>query len=1519
MEPYKPLIVIRWITETDKIKYLFDSKSNKKNDMVLIKENIYQDDNLEYAINKIIQYIKATDKNITDKAYVWKGNKSILFNIKEIKWKGYNVNPFKSINRDSKELEKKIEYDYNTGLFEYSQINIVFSNDFDFSKNKYYYTNTYVPNDLKSIKNREALLYKLINKEVEHTNIESELYNSVDLYDKIKPTELAYLFDRMTTNNNIQIIQWINDNNNVLYKLYKNHRLDEKFLKKIFDLEKNVTINCINIYSFTSNVICKITIDSNGNILISYILSIRNNVKWDHISNNKKIIIKYLTSNLRQAIKPSEIYLNLKVYIVANNNSFRELSKKIGEYIDIFHVNKLNIEKNKNIINCTYKRSTNYNKDSINISEYIKSRLNLGITVNDLINELVNYDIDNKEAENLILEVRNIMNNPNLQKENKNINIKNTGTIVNIEQHLEGYNIEIINCPSRKELNSLLYWLTRIIENNRKKTIKVPKDLQQKDLQQKAPQQQAPQQKDPQQQAPQQQDPQQQDPQQQALSPSSSSESDKEYDLSKWNFSGGALTKNQHGYLINLLRNADNNLFIGDYARQCQASHQPLVLNKTEKEALDKKGLLKHFDNIIEYGSSKSNENFYTCPRLWCPISKIPLNHDSTNPSDLKCPIENEEPMEMYWDNDKTKPRFVKLKKNNKNNELLIPCCFKRDDIPKEDKSNIHVPKGTKSVIGEKISIPLIQKDKNYLLNTTPIPINRYGVVPESLYKILYPNVNFVLCSNLNKTDKCLVKKGIRHKSNKENANNDSIIHALAYLLNFENKNKFVNDISKRLDIIKFMTLENGALCKSFIDETPIIAENEPKLLESFNKYINSNAEIKKLLHLNNKKYELSRILNIYKAYNKFIDFLRADNYPNEKNPNYLYSLLSVLYNVMLVIWEKNEDDINIVCPYYNSFQDIISGLGLNPKAIMLLKDGYYYEPLELKLRSIDGEKLIKINDYPNIKSIINECNKLNKNYEDTVYNNLETYNKLTKSNLYSNGDKFKINRVLINSDLSIDRFLTEGNILIKTKPITISLLNAIIKNMKIKKILFYDDIVNDKYKIEILLNDFKIFIDKVNKYDIGYNLGELNSPEDAVVLVSTLTIFKKDITSNNIIHTGKKDALNTYIRDEIKESKKWYQLQLMVGKTLLKKLDDEKINVLNNKKRIDAITTLLKNFDNIPKRDIKMVQIILEEMPLYSMKHIEEWIKKVMIYNKYDFDHTIKEKKDEFIFTGNTVFNEIPSKLLMYHKNNPNNMTSIKSPKISNFTIKKAQIEAIELPSMYNYPGEKLKSKWIKHKKKIWENMRLLRNNEYNKNVIPELFEWLVKMLNYNLTYQDVIDGSRSKYFDIINNKDAMENIFSDPSFMKEYVSVGKVEKKAYTTLRIFLDNYYKNTPEKDKAEIINTILSDNKIYPNDINLLTITELLNVSILLIHRAKYGIVEKKVARGDIEDLIISSTFMPAQNNIYERPLIILGKENDKKFTSYHAITEANKNIYIQLEDAPEDIKILIRAHITQLM
>ena len=44
----------------------------------------------------------------------------------------------------------------------------------------------------------------------------------------------------------------------------------------------------------------------------------------------------------------------------------------------------------------------------------------------------------------------------------------------------------------------------------------------------------------------------------------------------------------------------------------------------------------------------------------------------------------------------------------------------------------------------------------------------------------------------------------------------------------------------------------------------------------------------------------LSRLLNIYKSYKKFINFLSSDDYPIDKTPYYLYLLVNNFDNDIL-------------------------------------------------------------------------------------------------------------------------------------------------------------------------------------------------------------------------------------------------------------------------------------------------------------------------------------------------------------------------------------------------------------------------------------------------------------------------------------------------------------------------------------------------------------------------------------------------------------------------------------------
>lgn len=1528
MKPFKQIKVYRWKSEIDKETYIFNNEndiSNPNNTDIIINEPIYQDDNLDDAINKIALYIQNVKKTAILPIYAWTKNKPILFSINNIKWSGYNINPYKSNNRKSQELLEPIIYDFNTNeLFDYSVINIVFSNDIpDLKNNKYYFVNKKIPS-YDAYNKRDKKLLSLKTIDIQNIKIVSEIYHRIDLHFKLKNEKLlSDIFSNLHTNNTISMIQWVNDNTKILYKLRKKHNITLEQLINWTNIDKISKIQCIYIYSILKNgTYCKVMIDNNGNILFSYIIDLRQAINWKDIINNRDNIVINLEGAIKQSIKLKELSLKLNVFFEIDNSSMDLLSKKIGEYIDIFHVIKISREKDKQRITCVYKRSSNYNKDAVDISEYVKSRLQIGILKNDIIMELVNLGINSDEANNIIDDEIEMIKRDNdmIDGEKPKVNISNTGTIILIEPYREGYLVNIINLPNKKELSFLLYWLTRIIASTRdtKKIIK-----QQPIKTYIAPKKES-----------------------SSSSSSKKSEEDeddlglKDYDLSD---GGAPLGKQKHSYFINMLQLADKDLFGENYAREkCQATNQPIVISPEYKKTLEDNNNL-HFDNIIEYGSKPDIKNYYACPRLWCPQSKIPLN--VKDPS-AKCPIENEEPMQLFWDNDKNKERYVKLIKPNEKG-VCVPCCLKKK--PKEEeltkcKSFIQEPKKDIKVseikkelvdIGpESLKEDDVLKEENYIMNqTAPIFVGRYGAIPSILHELLFPDISFVLCSKtLNKTQKCLVRKGISHRvSTKESYTNDSLLHAIAHSLNFKDKNTFIKDIKKNLDLITFISLENGEVCKSFIDITEIIPEDNKVLCNELKKWLESNETTKKLfntdsLYCDDYTWELSRLLNIYKGYTKFINYLSTNDYPTEKSPYYLYSLLSSLYDVLLVIWEKIEktNEINIVCPYYSSFEDLLSGMDLYPNMIMLLKEKKYYEPLELKLRSTDGEKFIKLNEFPNMKKLISQCTKLKEHNDinNNLYSKIYTLNQWTKTKILKDSNKFIINRILINNDLSIDRFLTKGNILIKIDiPITISLLPTFIKNLNIKQIIFYDDIIDTKFNINILSNDLDIYSEKINSLgNISLEIGQLKKGinKDAFEFYTTLVIPIRKIKNTNIIHTNIENIITNYKNIQNKDSKKWYQLQIMVANKLINTYDDISLELLQKLSTQEKVDTLFKLFSNIThKNDINKLQIIFEEIPIYSIKSIKDWINNIIIYTKYDyFDKVINENNKEFSFSQLAIINGIPEKLLLYHNYLPNNNINENKLITDDYVIEDIKEDLYEMPSLYSGTPEKLKTKWIMHKKSKWINMVILNNSNYNKQTIPEFYKWFSKKIGISSSYDEVKKVTRSKYFELMNNKEGMFLILEDPSYFNEWNN--NISKK-YKTVQLFWDNFYLDSTDNEKRKIINKILDDDVLFPNDLNLISISELLNISILIIHRGKYGKYEESLKRGDIDDLVLSSTLFVAKKNMLNRPIIILNKSNDKYKSIYSAIIEKTdkisyNSIYLQYKDIPNNVKMLIDAH-----
>ena len=1457
---------------------------------------VYEDDNLETAINKIAKSIYNSDR-----FYVWKGNISLLFNIDNIKWTGYSANPLNAINLKSKQLKEPVNYNYNIGLFPYNSINIIFEKDFpELKNNPYYFTDKTFP-PLSQIIAKENILKSLETIETKPIIDVTTSIHKYELTSKLKKSyELVELFEKLNTNTTIQFIQWINDNYKIIYKLFKFNKLTKDKFIQWTDIKKLPSINCINCYSIlTTGTYAKLTINQDMSILLSYTINLRKNINWSEIHKNIKEISEYAITYLNQKLLFDELSIKANIVFEVENVAIQNLKKKLSEYVDIFDI----LKSNKETINLIYKRSSNYNKQGFDAHLYVKNCLFLGLEEEDIISQLIilNNDISIQEAKDLLKSEQELiyeMEQQNIKQQDNIINKINT--IVIIQSYKNGFLINIINIPNKKELENIIYWLSKIISSAVQKT---KTQITKKPIVVKSP------------------------------SPSLSDDDDNdESKLGKLSFSsssssssssisGGALGKKQHSYFINLLQKADKDLFQNNYARtKCQAVNQPVVFSQEYKKILQKNGNY-HFDNELLYGSKADIKNVYTCPRRWCPQSKVPLDPENPN---AKCPIDNEEPMDMFFDNDPTKKRFVKLIKPDENN-VCVPCCFKKP--PKADELN-------KCKFYNDIPAPaevVANKDENYLVNTSPIEVGRYGAIPQSLHELLFPNVKFTLCSKmLNKTDKCIVRRGIIHKTSKKikNAQTDSIINAIAYGLDFKSKELFISDIINRLDLITFMSLENGNVCKAFIDQLPIIPENNKKMVEELKEHLIKFKLNTKITNIDNINYKLSRLLSIFNSYKKFIEYLRSNDYPTGKSPFFLYSLISILYNILLVIWEKQGETTSILCPYYTSFEDLIGSMELNNQVLMLFKEKNYYEPVELKLKGVDGEKLINLNEYKHIKRLFKECsllkNKYNENY--SIFNNIYSLNTWIKSSLLKIKEKFIISSVVINNDLSISHFITREGFFIITNKISISFLNRIIIDLDINEIVFYDDIIDKQIDINLIITDYNLFIEQCKLLNINYDFGELTTTTKTEYYYS-LTVKKLPLT-NDIIHSQIIDDLYKYQLVNKNKNKKWYQLQLMIYLKLLN-LPDAKFNELLSLNKETRITRLFKELDLEKNPEKSKLRIILEETPFISKKHVKKFLNDFIIYFKYDFlNPLIKENKYQFLFSQVAIQREIPAKLLIYHPSTPN--ITFNSFENKDYVYNNDDVaEIVQLPVLFKGNLEKLNSKWIMHKKSKWSNMLYIRNDNYDRNSLKELYLWLATLLNIKTTYADLEKSALNDIQKIFNSKDyelmkpLLKELFDDPYFNKLLV---KAIGKKYTNFNIFWDKYYNLKSVEEHKDILRTIFTSatEPLYPNDHFIMAMCKILNINIINIHRSKYGINDKKepVVRGDVEDLLLSSTFYKAPTQNYlNRPLIIFYKYNNSNNTIYNVIVDSTispigeKSIYMRIKDIPQAIKYLIDEHL----
>jgi hypothetical protein len=1512
------------------------------------------------------------------------------------------------------------DYAKSKELFETTEvINIVLKSDFN-EDIKYYYDdirfkcNNYRDADAASDR-KVGELYKV---RVANTKKVAEEYNDVVFAAKIADMpSLIIVFDKLSASSKIQLIQYITSLNKAYYKLYKNHNFkNRKELARIFKKANdasNKDKECIKIY-YTKRIV--ITIYATGVIHLTFNYQIDKGTGIAEIMKHKEELNEYINRVLNINIVFKEKFINARI----KYNVYKATTESLRREIVASSI--FTVAKDKDDVFYYYKRTANY-KDRSAVDKNIKTNA-------------VAAAVAASAAD--ILDARII-----------------------VKKEAGGFIIDVKNTKSFFEFECLEYWISRIIESsiNDKQSTEPAAIASPKGSPKVSPKG-TPKGSDGS-------DGSDSDNIYKGLlnnyadgSSGSSSGGANGYALAAGGYDGYALAagaianggakgdgdENSH-YLINKLKIADKDIWANDNkARKCQKKKQPLPLSTDEYDNLTKQGY--KFANSMVY-----NKTTYVCPRIWCPKSNVPL--DAADAADAKCPLADEKPILM---NDKVKGNYVYLIKNHN-----VPCCGikppkepkvpkqkpkpkspKSPDTPKQSpkspiqqpKSPIQQPKSPiqqpKSPIQQPKS-PIQQpkspkspkhsakpdNDNNHIMKRYPIDkINRYGDIPEELYKILYPN-NYKKylnkCSspnNINK-ERCIFRKGLINIEEITGDGYDNIINTIAYLVGEKTKPTFIETIKNKMDILKYISLDNGNVCKDFGDYEPVLYENNKRLYEDLKVHINTKKLAIEIPDTPDKdsseaeEYKISRLLYIYKSYITFIEYLSADNYPEDKGIQYLYSLVALVYKRLLIVWEitintnSNTPSVDLVAPVYaNDIIEYYEGLkkaggngGGNAEILMILREKwvingskeenkkykdnklyeimkdrdniYFYEPLVIKQINTVEKKHYTLSEFPNITKIMN--------YKPA--NNILKHLKHLNNNIKDDTKAYRFNTIIINDNYTIDKMMLENGVIIRFNPHGSLVLPYLMKELNIKNVVFVDDIYNGR-KIETINHIYATFLENINKLNkaektlnITVDIGEIIEINN----IQTRSVHRQPIAvaaaaDGQVILYGKKGVYEEYDKKNARDIKEWSRLRLLVKDRLeaLLETKNNKIAEYSKKSRSEFIKWLLGLFDNgqSPRstQSIAKIQIILEEIPVFTKEGLNDWYASTLLHTKYDYINGLSDNfvdnddGTELLFTQFLINKNIPKNILYYHDANPRiierdsgdgdgaDIVNYEDGKASRSG--KASPKAIaKIPSMFEGELKPLSSKWTKYKKRIWYHIKYVKNT-YTPNNIIELFNYL-KALDNNLVndYNDVIEKTFKHYESVFNkNKDnrddnikEVKDIFKDPHFYTSYINaMNQVNntKKVFKNVELFLKNYFYNSKVVDERKNIleNMKTSGSYVYhPNEATFFMMSKVLNISILIIHsRAEYGKAVDVSKRADDKDLSITTTIFKAGGSggsgsgsgsgrgssggkVLERPLVILYRHNDKTQLNYYIIRNPQNNniIYTELKDAPDEIKAMV--------
>ena len=1135
--------------------------------------DIFQDDKIKIAIQKISNFF---NENI----YAWSTDDqySIEF-VTSIPLP--HINPFK-ITSVYKKASKTISHDIRTGLFMLNEINVVRRSKLPTGVDHRYY----FYKEENTVQNIEQNLIDLSKEEP--SNIVSTFITRFSMNGEISMNHsIKYIYENLLEANTIvDCAVWVFDTLNRKYNIVSNWREKEIPLELIEDTPyRTECLLLINKINNTKGYYI-VKIDNDGNIILNIHTFIRQKYSIENIASlikSIKDLIKDITG-YKHEIALYENYIKSQVAINSPNFNIKHFKKQLTGFNNFVVVNS----NQHNIM--TYKRTSIDDNVDMDEGSYIQNMLDQGMTTIEILNRLRDQYSDTKTDEELIDIINNLGDNDN---QNISHNIKRIQLIKDKTMFKMSYNndtnlvvFDIENIPNVLELGYMLFWISRLCNSTR--LFSQTNEFKIKSSSKSSSNS--------------------------SSMSSSKSSSDQQFQYENVNQPSQVNSNTSNSSLssigsdqssvegggrkqIVILQNLDQNMFGKNYARHCLNTRQPIGMKNEEFQKY-----IDRVDNHIVVGN-----NTYFCPRWWCPDSEIPIKDTSKE----KCPMKDEKPINLYEKHTTAlkDPNIAKhVKMNNKHNQ---PCCYTKEI---EDKQ-------------ENTSISNIDKTNYVLTLSEHVPQGRYGKLPDEILQFFNDSSSTgTQCAVTIKNSLCAFRKGLQLDPYERD-----IIDILSHLLE-KTRKQFINDIINKIDIIDFISLENGEILREFVKIT--IKNNSTKGLKA-TEYI---PEMVKFPDNINKL--------ILKALFNYLKFLKNSRV---RSPHYLYSIVSIVFEKILYIWKHRNNVSHMICPMFSAYSDIEKMTGKTDSeqsSLFVLDNNNVYEPIVMK------SKLTELSKLPNTSLHLQHFNKIrnvcthNKNAH--VLNSIKTYIAFNKNK------KCNIETILLNSDLTVNTLQLQNNIYILlpdfVSPIS---LKELIHITKCSSIVMYDDQMNrsssEKKTEQIDEQTISKFIEL--KFKMSTTL-EFQYLDNSILFYNSQPLFSEKYNTTKIAEMAK----YIYVNANLKE-KDW-------------------------RKKLSA--QFQKEF-NVSNEYIAKFNILLEEQEQYS-DDIKKWYDTINIKNNF-MTTDIVENNDgsRLVFSNKALpelLNEKTQIRIKMHKLDSNDKHNELNDELSDIDLVKGNM--IDLPSKW-------------------------------------------------------------------------------------------------------------------------------------------------------------------------------------------------------------------------------------------